>query len=624
MAFDLDPFADIFPDGSVKNVRAGGKFQPKAKLRPRKELSTSIARVQPPQIVTVTHELAGVPPGNNKDELSGIYSSADDRSFHLVNPSSDLHSCFGRSEGENTDIFIGLDSFDDFIPQSTPVREAPDAHVCEITNAKGLGVRVPPPVDDGARDCSTVDACVPPEPATLDPLTSGEAALSIRDESFHVENSSFETEFREADTLSYLETLDVIPETNGSDAVEAVSYMEDDHAVPSRMENIDEGSVPSFENDDIIDFSSMQFSDSSPTDPLSHIPVFEETENSFETPHADATMPGKDNQRARRERRKSSTVSGLSSSCQEDEAGGSLGRRRKRINACQLIDESADEGLDDEGSPAECPGGSNMDEDNNDEDYQVENESEDRKVRRKSQKPVTDKEKRIRKRKKVDASSDQSSKAPKKFSHSTRRNRRQVDKALLDIPEDEVDFQRLPIRDLILLAEHNERIMNKEATTSGTQRQSTANTSSHYNEDDAFASEEGRDPNDVEASPVIQEVSTVFNYQTYMDKTPIARWSKQDTELFYERREVCAYPYVVSGYMRGGGPGALSVPNGGMGVDSMINVIAHELGELSSNLFVNAWYYAQGPIAPTEIGDLCEGLYSSDKRKWVYWAGNEG
>ncbi|KAK2995298.1 hypothetical protein RJ640_010904 [Escallonia rubra] len=43
----------------------------------------------------------------------------------------------------------------------------------------------------------------------------------------------------------------------------------------------------------------------------------------------------------------------------------------------------------------------------------------------------------------------------------------------------------------------------------------------------------------------------------------------------------------------------------------MINVIAHELAELSLNLFVNACYYCEGPIALTEIGDLREDLYSS-------------
>ncbi|KAJ7967068.1 Protein EXORDIUM-like [Quillaja saponaria] len=75
--------------------------------------------------------------------------------------------------------------------------------------------------------------------------------------------------------------------------------------------------------------------------------------------------------------------------------------------------------------------------------------------------------------------------------------------------------------------------------------------------------------------------------------------------------EVCAYPFAVPGYMGGGGPGALSPPNNDAGVDGMISVIGHELAELASNPLVNAWYAGEDPTAPTEIGDLCEGLYGT-------------
>ncbi|CAH1433489.1 unnamed protein product [Lactuca virosa] len=75
--------------------------------------------------------------------------------------------------------------------------------------------------------------------------------------------------------------------------------------------------------------------------------------------------------------------------------------------------------------------------------------------------------------------------------------------------------------------------------------------------------------------------------------------------------EVCAYPFAVPAYMQGGGPGALAPPNGDVGIDGMISVIGHELAELSSNPLVNAWYAGEDPTAPTEIGDLCEGLYGS-------------
>jgi hypothetical protein len=75
--------------------------------------------------------------------------------------------------------------------------------------------------------------------------------------------------------------------------------------------------------------------------------------------------------------------------------------------------------------------------------------------------------------------------------------------------------------------------------------------------------------------------------------------------------ELCAYPFAVPAYMAGGGPGTLKSPNGDIGVDGMISVIGHELAELASNPLVNAWYAGEDPMAPTEIGDLCEGLYGT-------------
>ncbi|KNA13166.1 hypothetical protein SOVF_119260 [Spinacia oleracea] len=75
--------------------------------------------------------------------------------------------------------------------------------------------------------------------------------------------------------------------------------------------------------------------------------------------------------------------------------------------------------------------------------------------------------------------------------------------------------------------------------------------------------------------------------------------------------EVCAYPFALPAYMSGGGLAALKPPNGDVGIDGMISVIGHELAELSSNPLINAWYAGGDPTAPTEIGDLCEGLYGT-------------
>lgn len=55
----------------------------------------------------------------------------------------------------------------------------------------------------------------------------------------------------------------------------------------------------------------------------------------------------------------------------------------------------------------------------------------------------------------------------------------------------------------------------------------------------------------------------------------------------------------------------MGAPNGDPGVDGMISVIAHELAEVSSNPLVNAWYAGDNPMSPTEIADLCLGVYGT-------------
>ncbi|TVU12805.1 hypothetical protein EJB05_46465, partial [Eragrostis curvula] len=52
-------------------------------------------------------------------------------------------------------------------------------------------------------------------------------------------------------------------------------------------------------------------------------------------------------------------------------------------------------------------------------------------------------------------------------------------------------------------------------------------------------------------------------------------------------------------------------PNGDVGVDGMVSVIAHELAEMASNPLANAWYAGGDPSFPTEIADLCEGIYGT-------------
>ncbi|GMH00188.1 hypothetical protein Nepgr_002027 [Nepenthes gracilis] len=55
-----------------------------------------------------------------------------------------------------------------------------------------------------------------------------------------------------------------------------------------------------------------------------------------------------------------------------------------------------------------------------------------------------------------------------------------------------------------------------------------------YDDDEAFASDQGRGSLGNQPSPRVQIDTNYYNYQSYMQKTPIIRWSNYDTELFYQ------------------------------------------------------------------------------------------
>ncbi|XP_060973524.1 transcription factor TFIIIB component B'' isoform X1 [Cannabis sativa] len=180
-----------------------------------------------------------------------------------------------------------------------------------------------------------------------------------------------------------------------------------------------------------------------------------------------------------------------------------------------------------------------FEEEDNDEEYRVDNKSKKKKAVRKLEEPASGKEKPVRKRKRSkQASEEKIREPPKKFSHSTRRKKRIVDQALLEMPEDEIDPQRLPIKDLILLAEHRERVAIKDAAKLKTpQTNQSADDSfrqgvSHNEE--MFHSEQGQNSDDEQPTYSAQPSSSYVNYHSFMDKTPSTRWSKNDTELFYE------------------------------------------------------------------------------------------
>ncbi|KAG0486634.1 hypothetical protein HPP92_008729 [Vanilla planifolia] len=125
----------------------------------------------------------------------------------------------------------------------------------------------------------------------------------------------------------------------------------------------------------------------------------------------------------------------------------------------------------------------------------------------------------------------------KRLPHGIRRRsaKRRVDKALLEIPDDELDRSQIAIRDLIRLAEFKERTSNKEAASL---KNSFTNLSDSFanvnNVNDEDFNEDKEDSNSDGANEGIKLQASKLNYHSYMKRPKQIRWSKMDTELFYQ------------------------------------------------------------------------------------------
>ncbi|KAJ0229996.1 Homeodomain-like superfamily protein [Hirschfeldia incana] len=149
------------------------------------------------------------------------------------------------------------------------------------------------------------------------------------------------------------------------------------------------------------------------------------------------------------------------------------------------------------------------------------------------------KSKRARKQKTTSEVGEPNKSPQKKFKHSSRRQRnRTLEKELLETPDDEIKY--LPIRDMLRLVEYREWMEKKEAKGAPivppTQESNTnASEENHYYSQGFDAEDEyGMMVETEDQENNVVKPDSPVNYQTYMNKTPRTRWSKQDTELFYE------------------------------------------------------------------------------------------
>ncbi|KAL3626450.1 hypothetical protein CASFOL_029999 [Castilleja foliolosa] len=315
------------------------------------------------------------------------------------------------------------------------------------------------------------------------------------------------------------DTDNVVLSSNGHDQTHDKELVREENDAFDSNNTAKNDSIPTFQEDDVIDLPSVDFTHTLPTESTSECPSNEKPmnlEGVREIPKKLATRRAKTASFPSPQKEKASPLS------RENEIGRTLRSRKSKTNACELVDEDVE-------LSAECVA-VHEENINNNEEFQAESEPKKKKRNQKSKKTNTDIEKPGRKRKKT--SSDQDVVAmPKKLSRSTRRTR-VVDKALLAIPDDELDYDTVPLRDLLARAEHIEKQMKKAATA--TKKSNGDSSILNTEEDETFISKQGGEYNDgEEGSPIAEDTTENFNYQTYMDKTHRTRWSKEDTEMFY-------------------------------------------------------------------------------------------
>ncbi|XP_020533489.1 uncharacterized protein LOC105630131 isoform X4 [Jatropha curcas] len=565
MMLDLDPFADIVPPPAIGNARTGGKFQPRVKARPRKGKSEAIA--------------LAVSSTNASDNLqsANFVDTGDDR---LIDP---VHSSLTTLENMESKEPLRIDDYSNpGVYLSNEDRSSGLANSSQLVAIDSLHTGASNKETEGQSGSlvpSSVNSSVPGacDVANLDAVTCNEAAVQTN-------NERPEPEFQESGSFPNLENPDILTDSTivsehstrkfqpklkeqigkekptvsifPPDALESAVPTSDSHFVPSVPLYINEGSIPSYPSDDVFDYSSMSFGNFVSPDPtFSEFPVNEEQTNLTEASHSSdrnllhqedlPEVPEMESSKSRK--RKSSSVSNTSQTFKQsslasgmNESEESSKRLRKRTASMQLVDSSGDEAHDSDGFPSEPPSNSNADGEDNDYDYRVdedngngdggENTSCKKRTSKRSKKPVGERTKPVRRRKTDNDVPEQTQKPRKKFSHSTRRKSRLKD--LLSIPEDEVDYQRMPFKDIILLAGYKEKLAAQEAKEA---KDAAAKAKASK---DALASEREGSHNEEDTEQdggyADDQSNSLFNYHSFMDKTPIARWSKQDTELFYE------------------------------------------------------------------------------------------
>ncbi|KAF7086145.1 hypothetical protein CFC21_089478 [Triticum aestivum] len=123
----------------------------------------------------------------------------------------------------------------------------------------------------------------------------------------------------------------------------------------------------------------------------------------------------------------------------------------------------------------------------------------------------------------------------KKLSHRIRPKRAKVSevKTLLEKPDHEIDRMKLSVMHLRLLHDARERIKSKTIPSGPS---SSNQSTSQFGDTNSFDHFEENYDNDRRENHVLEN-ATKLNYHSYMNKQARAKWSKSDTDLFYQVRQ---------------------------------------------------------------------------------------
>lgn len=118
----------------------------------------------------------------------------------------------------------------------------------------------------------------------------------------------------------------------------------------------------------------------------------------------------------------------------------------------------------------------------------------------------------------------------KKLTHRVRQKRTKEVKYLLQKPDHEIDHMKLSVMHLMLLQEARERIKSKTIPSGPS---SSSNQSSQFGDTNSFDPFGENYDNDRTENHGLEN-PTKLNYHSYMNKQTRAKWSKSDTDLFYQ------------------------------------------------------------------------------------------